>query len=136
MELNLKLLKRKLVVFCDDICLFPNSIKDMKLMIEIVQLYEKSSNTKVNLNKSSYIQVGGDLININNNEIDIIPINGKHKYCGIYFNKNGTINIFDQKIEQMKDILKNWKKFNLSIIGKIQILKSFLLFQNYGINVI
>ena len=117
MELNLKLLKRKLVFFCDDICLFPNSIKDMKLMIEIVQLYEKSSNTKVNLNKSSYIQVGGDLININNNEIDIIPINGKHKYCGIYFNKNGTINIFDQKYRTNKRYFKKLEEINLSIIG-------------------
>ena len=66
-------------------------------------------------------------------KIEGIEIKNRVKIVGIVFDKNlsaGDIKEnWEIRIEKIKKIVKLWMKRNLSIIGKIQIIKTFLLSQ-------
>ena len=54
------------------------------------------------------------------------------KILGIYFNDKGCSNIqqnWDERIDTIIRYIKMWEKINLSIVGKIQVIKTFLMSQ-------
>ena len=75
----------------------------------------KPSHSQITINNISWVQEG-DLM----------------KILGIYFNDKGCSNIqqnWDEHIETIIRYIKMWEKRNLSIIGKIQVIKTFLMSQ-------
>ena len=75
----------------------------------------KPSHSQITINNISWVQEG-DLM----------------KILGIYFNDKGCSNIqqnWDERIETIIRYIKMWEKRNLSIIGKIQVIKTFLMSQ-------
>ncbi len=63
--------------------------------------------------------------------IPTVKYNDSIKILGIFFNANIEASLleqnWDQKMEKMNKIIKQWQKRNLSIIGKIVVAKTFVL---------
>ena len=50
------------------------------------------------------------------------------RYLGIYLGYNNQLNAkknYDEKVDEMEDILSNWDNRDLSLFGRIQIIKTF-----------
>jgi len=75
--------------------------------------------------------MGDDLNNFD--KIENISCKEKVKIVGIVFDKNksaGEVSEnWETRIDKIKRIVKSWMKRNLTIIGKIQVVKTFILSQ-------
>jgi exodeoxyribonuclease III len=121
----------KLALYADDITMFLRDQHALEAAINIVNSFAEFSQLQINTVKTEAMWLGS----MRNSRQTYLNLNWKTqvKILGIIF-RNGTSasNIeenWQNRINKMKAIIINWSKRNLSISGKICIIKTYLISQ-------
>ena len=127
----------KIQLYADDNTLFPRDKEDIVCMMRLVTTFSVFSGLYLNFDKTEAMWIGSSRTSVD--KIDRIKWHlGKSmiKILGIYFSNydrasNLEIN-WSGKIDNMIRTIRCWEKRNLSIMGKVIIVKTFLISQfNY-----
>lgn len=122
----------KLAMYADDTTLILKDENEVNIALQQVEQFAKFSGLKLNRSKTEAMMVGK---NQPENLCDIkwIPKNGTLKILGIYFSACRGIGELEKtwqdRIDNIIRMIKAWEKRNLSIMGKVLIVKTFLLSQ-------
>ena len=121
----------KLGLFADDLTAF--LLNDLFLLkfLEVLESFGECSGLKINTDKSE-IMVLGDCTNtsLNHNLFTTLKVKSSVKILGIHFTYDNRIKQklnFDALINSIKEKLKIWRWRDLTIIGRIQIVKTFVI---------
>lgn len=118
----------KIKQMADDTTLFLEGKQDIIDALEIMSDFGKISGLKINLNKTKALQMG-------NKKDENLPIEvvSKIKILGIYFERDKMAkeiaDNYNGKIQKIEMLCRNWSQRDLSIHGKIVVIKTFLLSQ-------
>ena len=121
----------KLLLYADDITMFCHDRTDLQNVITIVNKFSEFSQLKMSTTKTEAMWLGSSK---NNREkpFNLIWTN-QVKILGIIFKNNTPAsNIqenWQKRINKIQQIITQWSKRNLSISGKLCIIKSFLISQ-------
>ena len=122
----------KIGLMADDTTLFLADLNSLNVAINLFKDFEKNSGLKLNLDKTEIIPIGR-----NKNKIIILPPNlstikinnGPFKALGIWYSDNQKeileLNV-EKRIKNMNTIINIWKSRNLSLKGRITILKTLI----------
>ena len=117
----------KIRQFADDTTLFLRDLVDYREVLVKIKAFANFSGLHMN-KKKSFAMFISDPLQKNTIKFGIRFVN-KIKILGISFSNCGKVHEikenYDDKIEQLKRLCSLWSKRNLSILGKITILKSF-----------
>ena len=117
---------QKITQFADDASLFLKDVNDMVICFSHLNGFSVFSDLFLNLNKSYALSTNG--MSVDTGGIDI-TFKDTIKILGLYFsNKKPASEIEDNWVPKINNILKTfklWSKRGLSIIGKINIIKTF-----------
>ena len=119
----------KIKQFADDTTLFLHDQADMRKSLEILKIFQRFSGLKLNNDKTKALRIGTQKKEPN------LPFETveKIKILGIYF-ENGKLahqieDNWKDKFDKMNKLIKNWSKRDLSIQGKVIVIKTFLISQ-------
>ena len=117
----------------DDTTLFTTNLESLVSAIKTFKKFEACSGLKINLNKTEIIPIGK--VKQKNiqlpSEIEQIKIkNGPFKALGIWFSDNQLqseeLNLVE-RLKKMQTLINIWKQRNLSLKGKVTIIRSLIL---------
>ena len=118
----------KLAAFADDLTTFLQGIKSYVRLSTILKNFGICSGLKLNVEKTEALWLGSNFDNPP--FIDIENINKPIKILGVYFTynlrKSQELN-FDAILNSISKTLKRWKWRNLTLFGKIQVVKTFII---------
>ena len=100
-------------------------MKSLNALFDIIQQFEKCSSLNINLSKTEILRIGdapdGDFRH-NLNFVDVINVLGTYVGIDSY---SAQVKKAEEMLSSLQFILNMWKMRNLTIFGKIQIIKSF-----------
>ena len=120
----------KVCQYADDTSLFLQDMCDMKQVFSHLNSFSKFSGLTLNINKSYAMSMNGSHFDTEStkvkfqNRIKILGIIFSNTSCASEIEENWTL-----RIENIKRILSRWSRRDISIIGKIHIVKTFGLSQ-------
>ena len=115
----------KITQFADDTCLYLNGTVSLENALKIFEEFYRYAGLRLNKDKTELIWLGkntrtGKLFDIN-------ITNKPTKVIGLWLTKNNEevikINI-DERLTKLKSLLNMWKQRNLTLKGKITVLRS------------
>ena len=120
----------KLCAFADDLTTFLRDVSSYKNLVESLHRFEQCSGLKVNSDKTEALSLGVEDPNNSIVELGISKIEIPNKILGIHWTCNqqerDKLNFYNL-LESIKKQLTFFKWRHLTIIGKIQILKTFII---------
>ena len=121
----------KLEIFADDLTTFLLNDISISRFLKLLEVFGGCSGLKINREKSE-IMLLGDYGNLPSDYVDFkgIKIKRALKILGIFFtcdNRAKQKLNFDELIESIKKKLKMWRWRDLTLIGRIQIVKTFII---------
>ena len=128
----------KLSIYADDITVFVSDVTSAKLVFKTLELFRKTSGLSVNLEKTEAMWIG---CLTGNTETPLgVKWSNMIKITGIYFSTDKTdyyeMN-YRNALKKMQSMCNLWRQRNLSLLGKIQILKTYAVSQlNFITNMI
>ena len=114
----------KTLQYADDIILLTKDEESLKFALQDIHNFSKQAGTRLNLEKSEIIGLGRYKLR---NQITGINVKENVNCLGISVGHNKSVCIqinWDNKILKLKQTLSNGKKRNLTMIGKISIIKT------------
>ena len=118
----------KVSQFADDTTLFLQDLESAKNVFDLLDSFGNLSGLRVNTNKSEAVWLGASK---NNKETPLgIKWPKSIKILGIYFSHDKKLKEmlnFGKLVPSMKNIISLWKLSDLTIYGRITIIKSLLL---------
>ena len=123
----------KLGLFADDLTWFLKNDKSLIKFLELVLLFGKCSGLVINHDKSEILLLGNSFPappNLNHTPFKDLKINISVKILGVYFTYDRRLRRklnFDEITKTIKDKLRIWKWRDLTIIGRIQLVKTFII---------
>ena len=121
----------KLLQFADDTNGVLSDTTSAKMFLKLVKEFGKVSGLLLNKNKTDAAWLGSQKDN-NDAPLGISWPKSPLKIFGVYMsydeNENSKLN-FENKLKICKTIFDSWKSRNLSILGKVLILKTFIISQ-------
>jgi exonuclease III len=133
--LDINNINYKILQFADDTALILKDQNSLVKVMKIIKEFYHISGLKLNVEKTTLVNMR------NSEEIPIHPelsLLGLHwcedvfRYLGVWFHKEKTImeyKNFRHRLENIKNLLRIWLRRDLSLKGKITILKSLALSQ-------
>ena len=121
----------KIAMYADDVTLFLSHEQDMHQALSLFHNFSEFSGLEINKQKSVAMWLGskkhcGDTFYG-------FSWKRKIKILGIHFSNDKPASDlnenWEQRIENMKRLISLWEKRNLSLIGKVRIIKTFLISQ-------
>ena len=120
----------KVTAFADDLTSFIRDIPSFKILIDTIERFGNCSGLKLNSDKTEALWLGNSYNNCQLPNIDVDKINKPMKILGIYFTydwrKKQELN-FEAILKSLRKTLNSWQWRNLSLYGKIQIVKTFAI---------
>lgn len=121
----------KILLYADDITLFVQDENDVKHVLTILEKFAAISGLHLNMQKSEAMLIGSrrheNAKNMGFKWVKFIKI------LGVYFSNSKCASEIDlnwkDKLSKIKQIIIQWEKRKLGILGKICVIKSFLLSQ-------
>ena len=110
-------------MYADDVVLFVKDGNDFQILMSIFKLFEEAANQSINLQKSFILQMN---TKINQDLFEEIDRAVGIKYLGVYLSTDEVDNWKDLIIK-LKNRINMWKKYNISILGRVKIAKTCLL---------
>ena len=120
----------KICQLADDTTLFLNDAQSLKNALELLDKFHVCTGLKLNKAKTQIFYLGNTNHRPNDNINGITVVGDKFKALGIYFNRNRNAMVIDnleQRYNRFQNILNIWSQRDLSLKGKIVILKSLAL---------
>ena len=122
----------KTVQYADDCIVFLNDKNELCTALNILRQFGRISGLNLNLSKCEGLWLGKDKNRQKKCNLCGIKWPNQTKCLGIYvgycFDKNLKKN-WDDKIDKVKQILDKWRDRELSLFGRIQIIKTFAVSQ-------
>ena len=120
----------KILQYCDDTSLFLQNLQDIKISINHLNGFATFSDLYLNLNKSYALSITGDNFDIGDTNIQA---KDTVKILGIFYSSKAQAHDikdnWQPRVHKMIGILNLWSKRHMSIIGRLQILKTHCLSQ-------
>jgi exonuclease III len=126
---------QKIMQFADDTVLLARDSSDIKTYLSILYNYSKVSGLKVNKSKTELVnlyRVHGDPFIGLNTLHGLQWCKTEFRYLGIYFCFDPVImeyKNYRHKLDKIRNLLKIWRRRDLSLKGKVVVLKSLALSQ-------
>ena len=123
----------KLGLFADDLTGFLKNDKSLIKFLELVLLFGKCSGLVINHDKSEILLLGNSFPappNLNHTPFKDLKVNISVKILGVYFTYDRRLRRklnFDEITKTIKDKLRIWKWRDLTFIGRIQLVKTFII---------
>ena len=121
------------VIFADDVTAFLRNNRSLEVLPHTADLFSKCSGLEINAEKTECMFLGHQASSISTNGVissKNIRVKNMIKILGVYFTYNERqkkkIN-FDEILKSIKEKLQMWKWRDLIIIGRIQIVKTFVI---------
>ena len=116
----------RVVQYADDTTIMVNSIKSARKVMQVVETFGKHAGPVINWAKSNFMK-----LNIKHFEIgDLILTENPVKYLGVYVGKNNVaiqeLN-WNNTVEKIKNTLDLWKMRNLTLYGKVVVIKLLIV---------
>ena len=117
----------KLTLFADDMTCFLRDIASYHRLVATLQLFSRFSNLQVNNDKTEIFAICRHSLDQTN-----YPhrVQTSIKILGIVFDYNTPSRMkanFESILKSIKNMLNTWKWRGLTLLGKIQIVKSFII---------
>ena len=124
----------KIQLYADDNTLFPSDQDDIHQMLKVVNDFSRFSGLHLNMEKTDAMWIGKSRASLSKvGDIKWHLGRSMLKILGVYFsNYDRASNLelnWSKRIDNIIRIIKSWDKRNLSIIGKVVIVKTFLISQ-------
>lgn len=119
----------KISQLADDTTLFLKSKYEIEKALNIIEIFGNFSGLKLNKNKTEGIWIG-KLKHCKDKVCNVSFTNKPVKVLGLYvgINKKECDELnWSNKIEKIKNLIKSWEKRNLTLIGKILIVKTLII---------
>ena len=122
----------KLEMFADDVTAFVRNRRSLEALLYTTDLFSKCSGLEINSEKTECMLLGNQ---VSLSAMDVISsknirIKDTVKILGLYFTYNESqrkkLN-FDEILKSIKEKLQRWKWRDLTILGRIQIVKTFVI---------
>jgi exonuclease III len=116
----------KLSCYADDVCIFVQDVNSASIVMDVLNEFRKCSSLKVNTNKTEAMWIGS--LRTNNDKPLNIVWTTTLKILGIYFSYDDNVMMslnYDDKIKTLSNVLNMWKQRDLTVLGKITIIKTF-----------
>ena len=118
--------RTKIKLFADDVTYFLKNTIDFREVLSKIKLFAVFSGLELNMNKSKIMYLKPNVHQQNINEIEIVD---EIKILGVYFSIRKPARLldknFDDKITQLEKLFGIWGKRNLTILGKIIVIKTY-----------
>ena len=121
----------KTILYADDVSLFLKNREDLRIVFNLLDNFKHISNLLVNRHKSEAMWLGLNIYNAPAgfgirwvSEVKILGVYFSNKIAASCIKKN-----WEFRIQIAKNIIAQWERRNLSIFGKICIIKTFLASQ-------
>ena len=121
----------KILLYADDITMFLKDKKDLDRALVVINLFSRFSCLEINERKTEAMWLGSE----RNRQDQYYNIKWKQKVkiVGIVFSNTVPASSLEEnwssRIEKIKRIISLWSRRNLSLSGKLCIIKTFLLSQ-------
>ena len=118
----------KLVIFADDMTSF---VRDKQLHLALfntIKLFSTYSGLCVNHDKTEILLLGN--LEIKSSELGVKEISKVVKILGVHFTNNHSLfqkTNFETIEKSLRESLKSWNWRGLTLLGKIQVIKSFAI---------
>ena len=118
----------KTLLYADDVTLFLKDTQDLEIVLEILEQFKYISGLHINKRKTEAMWLGSNLqrgcygFNLKwVNEVKILGIFFSNARVASEIEKN-----WNEQINKCRQIINQWEKRNLSILGKVCVIKTFL----------
>ena len=118
----------KISQLADDTVVFVNSIKSGNIALKEIESFGKIAGPKLNLAKTNVITIFPQNECLQDLNWTTDPV----KYLGIYISRNKGITEqmnWDNKLKKIQNVINMWKHRNLTLYGKVVVLKSLVVSQ-------
>jgi hypothetical protein len=124
----------KILQFADDTVLILKNQTSLSTALSLIDRFYKVSGLKLNVQKTILIELGnsGLIIPPHLSGLGLKFSTEEVRYLGIYFHKNSDImeyKNYRHRIEKIKNILKLWRQRDLSMKGRVTVLKALAISQ-------
>ena len=122
----------KTVQYADDCIAFLNNKNELCTVLNLISEYGKASGLTLNLSKCEGIWLGVNKTRQKDCKLFGIKWPDQNRCLGIYVGYSRDKNLernWDEKTDKVKHILTGWKDRDLSLFGKVQIIKTFVVSQ-------
>ena len=121
----------KIQLYADDVTLMLNDENDIQHVFNILNDFGNISRLTININKSQAMWLGSNR-DKTEEYLGLKWVN-KIKILGVYFSNKISASLIEDnwqpRIDTVKQFIRNWEKRNLGLLGKICVIKTFLLSQ-------
>ncbi|KAL9989421.1 hypothetical protein ACROYT_G003968 [Oculina patagonica] len=121
----------KLTSFADDLTTFLKDIDSLHKLMHKLKLFGSCSGLKPNIAKTEVLRLGPSQKDVDIYSILNIPKPLEPpKILGVYFTYDNRLRDrlnFENHIKSVKKLLAQWRRRNLTILGKIQVIKSLII---------
>ena len=121
----------KVALYADDLTLFLTDETDLRTALDILNGFKYISGLSLNLSKCEAMWIGRN--KHRNDTFCGFKWKSKIKILGTYFsndkNASSIEDNYRERIAKIKRLISTWEKRNLSIMGKIIVVKTFLISQ-------
>ena len=118
----------KLVIFADDMTSFVRDKFSHHTLFDTIDLFSTYSRLKVNHDKTEILLLGN--MEVSSSELGVDEISKVIKILGVYFTFNHSLFYklnFESIEKSLRGLLKGWSWRGLTLLGKIQVIKSFAI---------
>ena len=130
-------LEYKCTQLADDTTLFLNDVNSLRLALNMMYMFQKTSGLKLNVSKTEILQIGIPIIH-ERMPFNLIWDKSEIYALGTWFYKDINQAMFknlNEKLANFENLLTQWSKRHLTWLGKITVLKSLGLSKlNYVIS--
>ena len=116
------------VLYADDMTIFAKNKSSIKRLWEILRIYYDMTGLKVNMDKTNIMFVGNDGSIVES--LSFGKVVREVKILGVYFSVDLKLREemnFKEILSKIKRLLGWWKQRDLSLLGKIHLLKTYAL---------
>lgn len=119
----------KIALYADDITLFLEDEKDLQEALQIFDIFSRASGLSMNVNKCEAMWLGSK--KYCQDTYHNFAWKRKLKILGIHFANDKTASQVEEnwkeRIGNVNRMISQWEKRNLSIMGKVCVIKTFLI---------
>ena len=118
----------KLVIFADDMTSFVGDKPSFFVLMNTVKLFGRYADLKMNHEKTEILPLGSKMLHPQ--EFGVEEIKNVVKILGVYFTNDHALfakRNFESIEKSVKEYLQGWSWRGLTLIGRIQVIKSFVI---------